>query len=499
MTTIVYKNILASHRANLRGWQQAVFPFLISVVALILLYNNQEMLWVIKVWAVFLCGWALASLSGRKENVFFATLIVAILTEYRFRVVGVGFSMAEVLMYFCFTIALVAPRSTRTLYEDMESKDLVSAIRKSVLVILFFSLFALIGSDDVRQSLHRLREFVLPLFLILVIVKFPRNRQFVKTWGFVVVAAATISTLVCYAQFFEDKLFLVEDENFQDTVTFKASQATSYLIFQTLGFAPERLARGLNTYSFGYSEVMFLPSFLLLSYVLISKKRLIKVLLTLLLFFIVGGIFISGSRSVLLLLFFGFFVYALVYKRMLIESHLWWLAVAFQALLFAVPSLLFIFNVEELGTLLGRFEYLKAFETYVWSYPQRLLMGSDVIKFMERTGAAQPPHHFYLFSAVYDGLIVATVFLLLIIRILRFSWKRIEKGFKERRDVVSIVQLAVWLAIFVRIFLYGQTTYLTWSTAHNIELSVTLGFLIRMTIGGQTEHGRVAAGQLLRD
>jgi hypothetical protein len=415
--------------------------------------------------------------------------LVPLVTEHSVRVLGVSVSFAEMFLYlFAASIALVHPGVLGAAPAPARRAErLIFAIAVAALLVAPLS-------EDLKQAFNRVREFILPMALIALMARWAPSRTVLAKWRVALLGAALVSTGICFVQFLTGRLFLVEAEDLDVAVSFKVKEAASYLLFSSLGISVDNgLGRGLNYFSFGYSEMMFIPLALLSAGALWARRWWMRAASIALALPIAVGILLSGSRSVLLIALCGVAIQVLWRARILRLPALWALVLAFPAALYLAPSFSFLFSEEEMGTLFGRLDYIAAFPAYAAAYPLQCVTGTDIDNFLRRAGIEQPPHHFVLFGVARDGIIVTVLFVALLVTVLHRSWHAIDRSLADGANgadgadfangdrSLAAVKIGLWTGIFLRIFFYGQTSYLTWSTPHNIDLFLAMGLLVHLT------------------
>ena len=80
-----------------------------------------------------------------------------------------------------------------------------------------------------------------------------------------------------------------------------------------------------------------------------------------------------------------------------------------------------------------------------------------------------------------DGAIVTALFVTLLALLLHGAWHAIQRGLARGAGSQTAVKVGLWTGIFLRVFFYGQSSYLTWSTPHNIDLFLAIGLLLHLT------------------
>jgi hypothetical protein len=144
-------------------------------------------------------------------------------------------------------------------------------------------------------------------------------------------------------------------------------------------------------------------------------------------------------------------------------------------------------NLEEFGTLASRIFYLDDFFKYIHTNPLVLFAGTYPEHFTNLTGAAQSPHHFIAFGILSDGLIITVVLFAILYKVLKTT-RTLETRDIELRAIGS----GLWASLFVFVFIYGQTSYLTWSIPHNMFFCIIIGLLLatyrlsKTSLNGQT-------------
>lgn len=113
------------------------------------------------------------------------------------------------------------------------------------------------------------------------------------------------------------------------------------------------------------------------------------------------------------------------------------------------------------------------FYNYILNNISVLLIGSNPDLFMKFGKTGQPPHHFFAFGIIYEGIFVTSIFF----GALYFLLKKTFNVQNLKQDLLAI-HYGLWVSIFSFVFVYGQTSYLTWSTPHNMFYYIIIGLLI---------------------
>jgi len=348
------------------------------------------------------------------------------------------------------------------------------------LLITFFQALNFLFYSDFTASFFRVRTLVFPVIIIGIVVNLVKSKEDLKRMINLVIIVSMISVLVVFMQFITGKFYVLQTEEFlnSDEKFFLAGYLESTadsLFFQLFGLKIKGPIPpvGLNYYKFGFSEKIIMPMAICASLALYSKKRSKKYLLVALFAAQFVATLLTGSRSVLVTALCIVFVLILFYtkkfKWRLIEGTI---AFFFLVIYFIAPFLTII-GGEELGTLASRVFYLDEFFKYIYSNPMVLITGSNADAFIKFSNAEQPPHHFIAFGIISDGLIITLV----IVTIIFILLKRITFFTTLDKEILAI-GYGLWAGIFGFIFVYGQTSYLTWAIPHNMYFLFMIGLLI---------------------
>jgi hypothetical protein len=244
----------------------------------------------------------------------------------------------------------------------------------------------------------------------------------------------------------------------------------SYLGLKILGAIPPV---GLNYFKFGYSEKIIVPFVLCFSFFLFNsrKRKKIAYLILSMSFFI--ATLLTGSRSILLTLIFAPLILLGFQNGKMKWKHINFIIFSFFGFVYLLAPTLKVINLEEFGTLLTRIFYMADFYKYIINHPIVLLFGSNPDSFMKFAKTGQPPHHFFSFGIIYEGIIVTTI----LFGALYFLLKKTFNVQNLKQDLLAI-HYGLWVSIFSFVFIYGQTSYVTWSTPHNMFFCIIIGLLI---------------------
>lgn len=287
-----------------------------------------------------------------------------------------------------------------------------------------------------------------------------------------------VATLIVYLQFFTGKFYILQstqvdtdDSNFID---FYLNYTEDSFLFSLMGLHIKGPIPpvGLNYFKFGYSEKILVPAALLFSMYKFQKSKRKFISLGFFIFLLIATV-LTGSRSIILTFLFTSLLTHLFYKRKLKWKFLLFIIFSLFAIIYLIGPLFSIINLPEFGTLAGRMLYMDDFFTYIRNRPAVLIAGSSPELFLKLTESSQPPHHFFAFGVVYDGLIITSILFYALYRVLK-----VTRNIEGQDSELLAIGYGLWVSLFGFVFIYGQTSYLTWSTCHNMFFCMVLGLLI---------------------
>ena len=449
-------------------------PFLITTLVIILfttyiLINESNVYWVI------LLGIFLILQTGFNSNdqMLLPILSALTLTEYYFLISGKRFYFAEFLFY---------PLVVKYLLSTTRGKISKLSIKINIIIILLVVVHLINyfwGFSDFLSMLYRLRSFAFPLVLIFIVANLVKDEISLKRMINIIIIISLVATIVVYLQYYTGNFYILQNSITSEggSLTFTQYVQTTensilfkYLGLKILGPIPPV---GLNYYKFGYSEKIIVPSVLCFSFFLFSgiKKKKVAYLILSMYFFI--ATLLTGSRSILLALIFAPLI-LLGFKNGKVKwKHINLIIFLFFGFTYLLAPTLNLVNLPEFGTLLSRIFYMEDFYKYIINHPIVLLFGSNPDLFMKFAKIGQPPHHFFAFGIIYDGIFVTAI----IFGMLYFLLKKTFKVENLKQDLLEI-HYGLWMSIFSFVFIYGQTSYVTWSTPHNMFFCIIIGLLI---------------------
>lgn len=400
--------------------------------------------------------------------------IIAILalTEYYFLISGKRVYLCEILYI---------PLIINYVLADFAWKRL-NRIKSTVLILIvtvsLFQAFNFLINADLTSSFFRFRTLALPLFLTVMVNDQVQNQDDLKRIINIILFVSLLATLVVYLQFFTGQFYILQnssaitdDQNFTD---FYRSYTEDSFLFNLMGLHIKGPIPpvGLNYFKFGYSEKIIVPAALFFSMFKFKRSNSRYVYLTLFIFLALATL-LTGSRSVLLVLLFIALLLHLFYKKVLKWNFILVIIFSFFAITYLIGPLLDIFDLEEFGTLAGRIFYMDDFFKFIQAHPLVLFAGSTPDLFLSLTSSAQPPHHFFAFGVVCDGIIVTTVLFFVFYKLLKAT-----RNFTTENKELLATGYGLWVSLFGFVFIYGQTSYLTWSIPHNMFFCIVIGLLV---------------------
>lgn len=402
----------------------------------------------------------------------FPLIAILSLTEYYFLFSGKRAYLCELVYIPLFVNYILTDFLWRSFnYTKLVILLLVSAI------IIFQGLNFLINSD-LSSSLFRIRSMALPLFLIAMVNDQIKNKEDLKRAINIILIVSLIATVIVYLQFSTGEFYILQN----DSVTtddpnfinwYLSSTEDSYL-FNLVGLHIKGPMPpvGLNYFKFGYSEKIIVPAslFFALFKFETGKKRYVCLILF---FFLFLATLLTGSRSVLLALLFAVLIIHLFYKKRLKWRFILFIIFSIFAITYMVGPLLSIVNLSEFGTLVSRMFYMDDFYKFIQDHPLVLFAGSNPESYLDLTGSLQPPHHFFVFGIIYDGIIVTIALFLIFYKLLKAT-----KNINSNDSELLAIGYGLWTSLFGFVFIYGQTSYLTWSVPHNMFFCIIIGLLI---------------------
>jgi hypothetical protein len=402
----------------------------------------------------------------------FPLIAVLALTEYYFLVYGKRVYLCEIV-YIPLVINYI---STDFAWKRLNRVEL--AILMIIVVVSIFQIFNFLLNADLSSSFFRFRTLALPLFLIVMVNDQIKNENDLKGIVKIILLVSLLATLIVFLQFFSGQFYILQsnstitdDQNFAD---FYLSYTEDSFLFNLMGLHIKGPIPpvGLNYFKFGYSEKIIVPAALFFSMFKFKNgnRRHIHLILF---FLLVIATLLTGSRSVLLVFIFTTLIVHLFYKKKLRWNFILFIIFSFFAITYLIGPLLNVLDLEEFGTLAGRISYMDDFFRFIQVHPLALFAGSTPDLFLKLTSSAQPPHHFFAFGVVCDGIIVTTVLFFLFNRLL----KRTRNFVTEDKELLAI-GYGLWASLFGFVFIYGQTSYLTWSIPHNMFFCIVVGLLL---------------------
>lgn len=399
-------------------------------------------------------------------------IAVLTLTEYYFLISGKRLYLCEVVYI---------PLVINYFLTDFAWKRL-KGVKLTVLLLIvtvtFFQAFNFLINGDLASSFFRFRTLALPLFLIVIVNEQVQNKDDLKRIINIILFVSVVATAVVYLQFFTGQFYILQsnssitdDQNFAD---FYLSYTEDSFLFSLMGLHIKGPIPpvGLNYFKFGYSEKIIVPAALFFSMFKFKKGNGRYIYLVLFLVLALATL-LTGSRSVLLVFFFVALILHRFYKKRLKWNFILLIIFSFFGITYLVGPLLGVFDLEEFGTLAGRIFYMEDFFKFIGAHPFVLFAGSTPDFFLRLTSSAQPPHHFFAFGVVCDGIVVTTVLFLLFYKLLKAT----RNFFTEDKELLAI-GYALWVSLFGFVFIYGQTSYLTWSIPHNMFFCSIMGLLM---------------------
>lgn len=426
-------------------------------------------------WVILLILLLFLQLTFKSDSrMIFPLLASLTLTEYYFLISGKRFYLAEFLFY-----PLIAKYLINN-YSNKVSKLKIKVNLLFALLVLVHLINYSVGLSEFLSMLYRLRSFAFPLILIVIVANLVKDETALIRIINLIIIVSIVSTIVVFLQYYTGNFYILQKElpNDNDTQRYmqqyiQGTEDSIFFNFLGLKILGEIPPVGLNYYKFGYSERIIVPFTLCFSLLLFAESKPRKMMYWILsLLFFIATLF-TGSRSVLLtlllvmLILWGFLRNKIKWKYVNIT-----IALFFGLIYFLAPTLKLI-KLEEFGTLLSRITYMDDFYNFIISHPLTLLIGANPDAFMAATRAAQPPHHFLAFGIIYEGLIVT----LIIFGSLYLLFNKTYKVKHEKSKIIAI-HYGLWVSIFAFYFIYGQTSYVTWSTPHNMFFFIMIGLLV---------------------
>lgn len=425
----------------------------------------------------------------------FPIIAILTLTEYYFLFSGKRVYLCE-LVYIPLVINYFL---TDFLWKQLNYTKIV-VLLLIVTVIIFQGFNFLINSDS-TSSFFRIRSMALPLFLIVMIDSQIKTKADLKRAVNIVLFVSILATFVVYLQFFTGGFYILQNGSVtKDDLNFIEGYLTSTedsFLFNLVGLHIKGPMPpvGLNYFKFGYSEKILVPAALLFASFKFQKERRHTHLL--LFIFLLMATLLTGSRSILLTFLFTSLITHLFYKRRLKWGFILFIIFSFFAVTYLIGPLLSIVKLEEFGTLASRMFYMEDFFQFIRNYPSVLFAGKSPESFLNLTASGQPPHHFFAFGIVYDGIIVTSILFFAFYKLLKST--RVFKT--DDRELLSI-GYGLWVSLFGFVFIYGQTSYLTWSIPHNMFFCIVIGLLIathrisRLSVSQDKEYSTDAGTRL---
>jgi hypothetical protein len=407
-----------------------------------------------------------------KVSMLFPLLACLTLTEYYFLIGEKRVYLCEILFYPLVLNFLI-------IYRKNFPKVCLYLLLLAILITVFQGINLVINSDF-TASFFRVRTLAFPLAIIGIVVCLIRTKSDLKKIVNLILVISVISSLLVYLQFLTGKFYVLQTESFLNSEErfFLSSYLESTedsIFFQLLhlnikGPIPPV---GLNYYKFGFSERILVPLAICSAMGFFSKKRSEKFFYWILFLLQFMATLLTGSRSILMTAILIVLLLFLFYRQKLKWRFVEVLLIAIFIIIYFIAPLLSVIGSEELGTLASRITYLDEFFKYISANPSVLIAGTNADDFIKFSNAGQPPHHFFAFGIIADGTIItillfASIYLVLK-KILRF--KPLDK------EVLAICY-GIWASIFAFIFIYGQTSYVTWSIPHNVYFYFMIGILI---------------------
>lgn len=444
----------------------SLLTILISVLLILLTGDN--------IYWLGLLGILIALQSKFSINIssLFPLIAILSLTEFYFQYSGKR-------LYLCELVAIPLALTyilTNFIWRPFNNTILIVLLL--MLTIIVFQTINLVINSDFGSSFSRIRTLALPLILVALVDSAIKNKADLKRAVGLILAVSLIGTFIVYLQFFtgnfyvmQENAVMADDPNF---IEWNLSATEDSFLFNLIGLQIKGPMPpvGLNYFKFGFSEKIIVPVSLFFAMFKFGKGKMRYVYL-MLVFLLLFATLLTGSRSVLLTFLFVFLVIHLFYKKKLRWSFILFIIAVFFAAIYFIGPLLSIIKLEEFGTLAGRIFYMEDFFKFVANYPQVLIAGDKPESFIKLTGASQPPHHFFAFGIVSDGLIVTLILFYVFYRLLKRT-----RNFRTNDSETLAIGSGLWASLFGFAFIYGQTSYLTWSIPHNMFYYVIIGLLL---------------------
>jgi len=461
--------MLGSVSFSKRGFYFLVTFMAIVIFVLLILFAENTSYW----YGLVLICIVLQSKFKISSSSLFPIIAVLTLTEYYFLFLGKRVYLCE-LIYFPLLINYFL---TDFLWRRLSSTNRIVVLL--VLSILIFQVFNFLINRDITSSFYRFRSLALPLFLVGMVDGYVKNKNDLKKAIKLILFISLISTIIVYLQFFTGDYYILqrhldlttEDINF---IGGYLSSTEDSFLFSLIGLHIKGPMPpvGLNYFKFGFSEKIIVPISILFAFYRFETTRKRNRYLVLFLLLLMATL-LTGSRSVLLTFLVVLLVIYLNHKKKLRWNFILFVIISFFVVTYLIGPFLNIINLEEFGTLASRMFYMDDFFKFVQKYPGVLFAGSSPENFLNQTGAGQPPHHFFAFGIVCDGIVVTFLLFYFVYHLLKYT-----RHFRTSDRELAAIGYGLWASLFGFVFIYGQTSYLTWSTPHNMFYSIIVGLLI---------------------
>jgi hypothetical protein len=445
----------------------ATFLAVLIFVSLILLSGNDFYWYVLLVVLIFLQVRFKISVSS-----LFPLIATLALTEYYFLFSGKRVYLCELV----FVPLLINYLLTDFLWRPLNTTKIV--ILLLIFAIIVFQGINFLINSDIISCFFRIRSLALPLFLVVMADSEIKNKADLKKVIRMILLVSLFGTLIVYLQFFTGDFYVLQNTSVStddlNFIEWNLSYTEDSFLFNLIGLNIKGPMPpvGLNYFKFGYSEKIIVPATLFFALFKFQKgkSRYIYLTLFILLFF---ATLLTGSRSVLLTFLILLLIIHLFYKEKLRWGFIVFIILFFFVITYLIGPLLSLINLDEFGTLAGRIFYMEDFFKFVQNYPSTLIAGKSPEEFTKLTTSAQPPHHFLAFGIIYDGVIVTVILFFFFYKLLKSTRK-----FKTDDREVLAIGYGLWASLFGFVFIYGQTSYLTWSATHNMFFCIIIGLLI---------------------
>jgi hypothetical protein len=410
---------------------------------------------------------------GKDVSGIFPLIAILALTEYYFIFSGKRVYLCELIYYPLLINYFLLSSPNKPL------PRLNIIITTLVFIIVVFQGFNFLINSDFTSSFFRVRSFALPLFLVYIVVDRVKQKNDLKKVVKIILFVSLIATAIVYLQFVTGNYYIlqrndalaVDDIDFNDWYL-SATEDSFLFNFIGINIKGPIPPVGLNYFKFGYSEKIIVA--LSLSLALFKFRKSNKRYVYFLFFFLILiATLLTGSRSILLAFLFILLIIHLFYRNKLRWNFMLIIILSFFLVTYLIGPLLSIINLEEFGTLAGRIFYMEDFFSFIAKHPRVLFAGSSPDEFIKVSGANQPPHHFFAFGIIFDGIIVTSILFFCFYKLLKKT-----RNFRTKDPEILAIGFGLWASLFGYVFIYGQTSYLTWSIPHNMFFCIITGLLI---------------------